>query len=64
MFLPTAKGIWETVCQTYLKVQDAGLIYEIKARISTTKQDILSVTEHYNMMKGFLLETDHYNILR
>lgn len=64
MFLPTAKGIWETVCQTYSKVQDAGLIYEIKARISTTKQGILSVTKHYNMMTGFLLEMDHYNILR
>ncbi|KAL6345553.1 hypothetical protein AAG906_017280 [Vitis piasezkii] len=39
MFLTRAREIWETVRQTYSKMQDVALIYEIKTKI-TTKQGL------------------------
>ena len=59
MFLTRAREIWETVRQTYSKMQDVALIYEIKTKI-TTKQGTLSITEYYNVMKGLWLELDYY----
>ena len=38
IFLSTTKDIWETVKRTYSKVQDAYVVYEIKTKISSTKQ--------------------------
>ena len=40
IFLTTTKKIWEAVRQTYSKVQDVALIYEIKTKISATKQEL------------------------
>ncbi|XP_011015916.1 PREDICTED: uncharacterized protein LOC105119472 [Populus euphratica] len=40
MFLVTAKDIWDAVRQTYSKVKDAALIYEIKMKLSMTKQGL------------------------
>ena len=37
VFLTAAREIWETVRQTYSKMQDTTLIYEIKTKITTTK---------------------------
>ena len=60
MFLSTAKDIWETVKRTYSNVPDASIVYEIKTKISSTKQGSLSMTDYYNKMNGFWLELDHY----
>ena len=38
MFLTTAKEVWEMVRYTYSKVHDATQIFEIKTKISGTKQ--------------------------
>ena len=45
MFLMIAKDIWEIIRQIYFKVRDATHIYEIKTKISVTKQGTFSVTE-------------------
>ena len=60
MFLTTTREIWEIVHQTDSKMQDTTLIYEIKTKITTTKQGTLSTTEYYNVMKGRWLELDYY----
>jgi hypothetical protein len=60
MFLVTAKDIWDAVRQTYSKVKDAALIYEIKMKLSMTKQGNMMVIEYYNIMKSFWLELDYY----
>jgi hypothetical protein len=41
-------------------VKDAALIYEIKTKLSMTKQDNMMVIEYYNTMKSFWLELDYY----
>ncbi|KAK4437689.1 hypothetical protein Salat_0102900 [Sesamum alatum] len=64
MFLTTAQEIWESVRQTYSKMKDAALMYEIKTKISSTKQGTRSVTEYYNLMKSFWLELDHYQSIK
>ena len=64
MFLTTAKDIWEAVKQSYSKVQDAAQIYELKTKISSTKQGSLSVIEYYNLLKSLWLELDHYQNLK
>jgi hypothetical protein len=53
MFLVTTKDIWDAVRQTYSKVKDATLIYEIKTKLSMTKQGNMMVIEYYNTMKSF-----------
>jgi len=53
MFLVTAKDIWDAVRQTYFKVKDAALIYEIKTKLWMTKQGNMMVIEYYNTMKIF-----------
>lgn len=46
--------------QSYSKIQDAEVIYELKIKISTTKQGTISVTRCYDVMRGIWLEMDHY----
>jgi hypothetical protein len=53
IFFVTAKDIWDAVRQTYSKVKDAALIYEIKTKLSMTKQGNMMVIEYYNTMKSF-----------
>lgn len=60
MLLPTSKDIWDTVKQTYSKVHDATLVYEIKTKIHSTKRGILSVTDYYNKMKNLWIEVGYY----
>nr|XP_027120951.1 uncharacterized protein LOC113738009 [Coffea arabica] len=60
MFLPTAQDIWTTIRQTYSKAGDAALIYEIKTKISATKQGNLSVTQYANLLQNLWQELDQY----
>lgn len=59
MFLSTAKEIWDTIQQTYSKVRDAAQIYEIKTKISTTKQRTHTVTEYASLLQSLWQEIDH-----
>ncbi|XP_039145764.1 uncharacterized protein LOC120283005 [Dioscorea cayenensis subsp. rotundata] len=63
MFLPTNHDIWESARKTYSKMKDAAVLYEIKTKITNTKQGTLSVTEYYNLMNGLWLELDNYQNL-
>ena len=60
MFLDLAKSIWDTVRQTYSKVQDVSVIFYVKTRINGTRQGSLTITEYFNKMNGLWLELDHY----
>ncbi|KAK2966236.1 hypothetical protein RJ640_008219 [Escallonia rubra] len=63
MFLPTSKEIWEAAQQTYSKVSDAARVFEIKSKISDTKQGDRSVTEYANLLKNLWQEMDHYRCI-
>ena len=60
MILTATREIREVVRQTYSKVHDEVEIYEIKTKITTTKQGTSSMIEYYNIMKGSSLELDNY----
>lgn len=64
MFLVLAKEIWETIKQTYFKIQDASIIFEIKTKNSSTRHGYFTVTEYYNNMNGLWLELDHYQDIK
>jgi len=64
MFLASTKEIWETVKQTYSKIQDASAIFEIKTKISSSGHGFLTVTEYYNNMNGLWLELDNYQDIK
>ena len=64
MFLPTAQDIWTTIRQTYSKAGDAALIYEIKTKISATKQGNLSVTQYANLLQNLWQELDQYRCVQ
>ncbi|KAK3009342.1 hypothetical protein RJ639_013424 [Escallonia herrerae] len=63
MFLPTCKEIWQAAQQTYSKVKDAARVFEIKSKISDTKQGDRSVTEYANLLKNLWQEMDHYRCI-
>ena len=54
------KGYLGVIRQTYSKVNDVVLIYDIKIKLSMNKQGTMIVTEYYNTMKSFWLELDYY----
>jgi len=64
MFLSTSKEIWEAVKQTYSKVRDAAQIYEIKTKISSTKQGSRSITQYSNLLQSLWQEMDHYQCIQ
>ena len=64
MLLSTTKEIWDMVKRTYSKVQDVSIIFEIKMKLSSTKQGVLIVKEYYNEMNGYQLELDHYQNIK
>ena len=64
IFLSNAKDVWETVRHIYSKVQDATIIFEIKMKLSSTKQGSLTIIEYYNKMNGLWLELDHYQDIK
>ena len=51
MFLTITKEIWEAIEKTYSKVGDDAQIYEIKTKISATKQGGHFVTKYANLLK-------------
>lgn len=62
IFLTMSKEIWGNVTDLS-KVKDATQIYEIKAKIHSTKQDTSSRIEYYNVMEDLWFELDHYQNL-
>lgn len=63
MFLPTAKAIWDALHQTYSKVNDAALIYDIKTKTTGAKQGTKTVTEYANFLQNQWQELDYYRAL-
>ncbi|KAL5545583.1 hypothetical protein UlMin_005270 [Ulmus minor] len=63
MFLPTAKDIWESIQQTYSKVNDAAQVYHVKIKTSAAKQGNKSVIEYANLLKNLWQEMDHYKCI-
>ena len=64
MFFTTTKEIWDVVNETYSKVCDATQIFQIKTRISATRQGDRSITEYANILKSLWQELDHYQCLK
>ena len=64
MFFTTTKEIWDVVNETYSKVCDVTQIFEIKTRISATRQGDRSITEYANILKSLWQELDHYQCLK
>ncbi|KAI6704296.1 hypothetical protein NL676_013432 [Syzygium grande] len=50
MFLKIAKEIWDSIRRTYSKARDAAQVYEIKIKISATRQGSKTVTEYANSL--------------
>ena len=62
MFLMSAKEIQDSIRRTYSKVRDATKIYEIKVKISATKQRGRTVLEYANLLKNLWQELNHYRM--
>ena len=57
------RRIFGTCRKTYSKVHDDAQIYDIKSRISTTKQGNCSITEYSNILHNLWQELDHYQCI-
>lgn len=60
MFLDTAKEVWDSIRETYSKVNDAAHIYEIETKMAGAKQGNRSIIEYINYLKGLRQEMDLY----
>ena len=58
MFLPTAKGVWDAIWETYSDAENASQIFEIKMRLWQMKQGDREVTEYYTEMLGLWQDLD------
>ena len=56
--------VWDAVKETCSKETDAAQIYEIKTKISATKQGNRLVTEYSNLLKGLCQEMDLTNAFK
>ncbi len=63
MFLPSARGIWDAVQQTYSRAHDAARVYEVKVKTLAAKQGSRSVTEYANLLQNLWHELNHYRVL-
>jgi len=52
MFMKTTKDVWDICKANNSKVGDASQIYEIKMRISNTKQGNYSVSEYAHTLQN------------
>ena len=64
VFFTLIKEIWDAVNETYSKLRDMTQIFEIKTRVSATRQDNHSVTKYANILKSQWQELDHYQCLK
>lgn len=58
LYLPTAKGVWEAVRDTYSDLENSSLIFEIKTRLWNNKQGDRDLTTYYNEMLTLWQELD------
>ena len=63
MFFTTPKEGWESYGQTNSKVRDAAQIYEIKTKISSTKQGNHLVIEYAQILQNLWQDLDHYHCI-
>ncbi|KAG6467091.1 hypothetical protein ZIOFF_075100 [Zingiber officinale] len=56
LFLPTAKEVWEAVCETYSDLENSSQIFDLKTRLRQSSQGEKTVIEYYNEMKGLWQE--------
>ena len=64
VFFTLIKEIWDAVNETYSKVRDMTQIFEIKTRVSATRQDNHSVIKYANILKSLWQELDYYQCLK
>ena len=64
VFFTLIKEIWDAVNETYSKVRDMTQIFEIKTRVSATRQDNHSVIKYDNILKSLWQELDYYQCLK
>ena len=64
IFFTMVKEIQDAVNETYSKVHDVTQIFEIKMRISYTRQGDRFVTEYANILKSLCQKLDDYQCLK
>ena len=58
MYLPTAKDVWDAICETYSDANDSSQIFQIKTQLWQMKQGTREVTAYYTDMSGLWQELD------
>jgi hypothetical protein len=64
LFLHTAKEVWDAAAQTYSKVGNAALKYDLKRRIHGLTQGDSLVATYYHKLRILWQELDHYQNLQ
>jgi len=63
LFLHTAKEVWDAAAQTYSKVGNAALKYDLKRRIHGLTQGDSLVASYFHKLRSLWQELDHYQNL-
>ena len=60
LFYKIAKEIWDSVQEMYSDLKNSSQCFELKLAISTTKQDMISVIEYFNILVKLWHEMDMF----
>jgi hypothetical protein len=64
LFLHTTKEVWDAAAQTYSKVGNAALKYDLKRRIHGLTQGVWLVATSFHKLRILWQELDHYQNLQ
>lgn len=61
MCYPTAKDLWDNVCQMYSDLGNQSQVHELQLRLGEIQQRGDSVTKYFNILKGLWQDLDLFN---
>jgi hypothetical protein len=64
LFLHTAKEVWDVAAQTYSKVGNVALKYDLKRQIHSLTQGDWLVANYFHKLRSLWQELDHYQNLQ
>lgn len=64
LFLHTAKEVWDAATQTYSKMGNAALKYDLKRQIHGLNQGDWLVATYFHKLRSLWQKLDHYQNLQ
>ena len=61
---PTTQHVWDAVAITFFDGSDTSQVYDLKRRVTRTRQDGGSIESYYNTLQGLWRAPEPYEMCR